>query len=178
MKLVNIKEEYIQYLQNFSTNVKYNKQEKRPYVGIILEIDHHTYFAPLGSPKAKHLKMKSGLDFIKIRDGRLGVINLNNMLPVPKEFIQKIDFSKYEEKYRILLQDQAYWIQENSKKIQKQGSKLYQFIITRENTIFHTRCNDFKLLEAKALEYLEKQRDISENSWLEKMKKEKHGIER
>lgn len=39
------------------------------------------YFASLSSFKAKHEKMKNGLDFIKIGD--YAVINLNNVFPVP-----------------------------------------------------------------------------------------------
>lgn len=41
------------------------------------------YFAPLSSPKPKHLKLKSKLDFLKIDNGKLGAIN--NMLPVTKK---------------------------------------------------------------------------------------------
>lgn len=54
----------------------------RKYIGIVLEINGLSYFAPLSSFKQKHKKMKEGVDFIKIRD--YAVININNMIPVPK----------------------------------------------------------------------------------------------
>ncbi len=39
MKLYTINEEYINFLKIFSENVKYNKNESRPYVGIVLKIN-------------------------------------------------------------------------------------------------------------------------------------------
>lgn len=153
MKLVNIKNEYIQYLQNFSDNVKYNKDENRPYIGILLKIDNHNYFAPLGSPKPKHLKMKSNLDFIKIKKGELGIINLNNMIPVPDKFIKDISLANKDKKYRKLLIEQERWIIRNKEIIIKKSEKLYKLITEKENTIWHKRCNNFKLLENKALEW-------------------------
>lgn len=156
MKLYTISEEYINYLKQFSENIKYNKNESRPYVGIILEINGHNYFAPLGSPKPKHTKMKESMDFIKIDNGQAGVINLNNMIPVSLECVKQIDFSLYDEKYVGLLKKQAIWINKNSPKIKSKTLKLYNFIVTRENTIFHKRSNDFRLLEEKSLEYFSK----------------------
>ena len=125
MKLYTINEEYINYLKQFSENIKYNKNESRPYVGIILEINGHNYFAPLGSPKPKHIKMKESMDFIKIDNGQAGVINLNNMIPVSLEYVKQIDFSLYDEKYVGLLKKQAIWINKNSPKIKSKTLKLY-----------------------------------------------------
>ncbi|MFR4520921.1 MAG: type III toxin-antitoxin system ToxN/AbiQ family toxin [Fusobacterium sp.] len=154
MKLYTINEEYINFLKIFSENVKYNKNESRPYVGIVLKINEYNYFAPLGSPKLKHITMKESLDFVKIDYGTLGVINLNNMIPVPLEEINKIDFSKFDKKYQELLKDQARWIYENTKKINKKSCNLYRLITTKENTIFHKRSNNFKFLEKKMSEYI------------------------
>ena len=53
--------------------------ELRPFVGVLLEINKCKYFAPLSSPKPKHIKMKNQVDFYKIDSGKLGAINLNNM---------------------------------------------------------------------------------------------------
>lgn len=155
MELYTINNDYINYLMKFSENVKYNKNESRPYVGILLKIEGHNYFAPLGSPKPKHIQMKEGLDFIKIENGQAGVINLNNMIPVSLKYVKKIDFSLYDKKYTGLLKKQARWINDNSLKIKNKTLKLYNFITTKENTIFHKRSNDFKLLEEKAVEYIE-----------------------
>lgn len=53
---------------------------KRPFLGIVLTINDFSYYAPLTSPKPKHIKMKDQIDFIKINDGHWGAINLNNMI--------------------------------------------------------------------------------------------------
>lgn len=167
MKLVTISDSYIEYLQLFSENIKNNKLSKRPYVGIILNVGLHFYFAPLGSPKEKHKSMKESLDFCKISDGKLGVINLNNMIPVFKEDIQEINLKNYEEKYSKLLLEQIEWIKRNEERIQNKAENLYKVITIKEFSIFHNRCNNFKLLELKQLEYgnilknnLEQKREI------------------
>lgn len=53
-------------------------------LGFYLLLKGKEYIAPLGSLKPKHLTMKNNIDFIKIDNGKLGVINLNNMIPVNK----------------------------------------------------------------------------------------------
>ncbi len=58
LKLYKIKDEYIEYLLEYDKNVIHNKKESRPYVGIVLEINNRTYYAPLSSPKEKHRKIK------------------------------------------------------------------------------------------------------------------------
>ncbi len=40
---------YINFLSQFDKHIAYNKDEKRPYVGIILKIREYCYFAPLFS---------------------------------------------------------------------------------------------------------------------------------
>ena len=37
----------------------------RPYIGVLFEVDNSKYFAPLSSPKPKHLKLKTKLDFMR-----------------------------------------------------------------------------------------------------------------
>ena len=70
MKLVIVENDYINYLKQFSKDVKENKNASRPYVGIILKVKDQYYFAPLASPKPKHKTMKDNLDFIKIKNFR------------------------------------------------------------------------------------------------------------
>lgn len=69
MKFYNMKDSYIQFLRQYDTKVAENKQESRPYVGIVLEINGINYYAPFSSPKPKHQKMKNGKDFRKINHG-------------------------------------------------------------------------------------------------------------
>lgn len=151
MRIYKIKEEYVQYLKSFDNKVANNKKEKRPYVGIVLEINEFKYFAPLTSPKDKHKKMKNQLDFIKLDNGNLGAINLNNMIPVSNAALIKYDINKEPSiLYRELLKDQLRFINSNSKDIQDKAYKLY-IKVTEYNSFIKERCVNFKLLEEKSL---------------------------
>ena len=62
-----IKEEYIEYLRKFDSRVAYNKNQTRPYVGIVCIYKGQKYFVPMSSPKEKHLKLNPNLaDIYKI----------------------------------------------------------------------------------------------------------------
>lgn len=50
------------------------------------------YFAPLSSFKPKHLRMKEGIDFIKIKN--YAVLNLNNMFSVSDGLYLYVDIQK------------------------------------------------------------------------------------
>lgn len=43
LKFYNIDDKYIEYLYNFDKRVLFNKNGKRPYIGIILEINGRSY---------------------------------------------------------------------------------------------------------------------------------------
>ena len=61
MKFYYIKNSYIDFLRQYDSRILYNKNEARPYIGIVFEINGIKYYAPLASPKAKHMNMKNGL---------------------------------------------------------------------------------------------------------------------
>jgi len=75
--LVRLDTNYCDYLRKFDSKVPYyfNEKELRPFVGVLFKIYNLMYFAPLSSPKTKHLKLRSKLDFLKIDSGKLGAIN-------------------------------------------------------------------------------------------------------
>ena len=76
--------DYCDYLRKSDPCVPYtmDKKSNRPFVGILLKIHGMSYYAPLSSPKAKHLNMKNQIDLLKINGGVYGVINFNNMIPI------------------------------------------------------------------------------------------------
>lgn len=159
--LVRLDTKYCDYLRSFDNKVPYNYNEKelRPFVGVLFEINNCMYFAPLSSPKAKHLKLKSKLDFLKIDNGKLGAINFNNMLPVKARNIIKLDLdkeclTKSEELYTKLLKEQIYWLNRNNEKLYGRSQKLYNKYLdgTLDKNIAK-RCCNFKLLEEKCIEY-------------------------
>lgn len=126
-------------------------KNKRPFIGIILNINEVSYFAPLSSPKNKHQYMKNNIDFIKINKGRNGVINLNNMIPIPKEQCYEINIKEEiskDKKYGLILKYQIKWCNENKEQILSNAKKLYNLITSQKaNLSLKNRCCNFKSLE-------------------------------
>jgi len=56
--IVKVDSKYCNYLRKYDSRVMYNKEKKelRPFIGILFKINDVEYFAPLTSPKQKHLK--------------------------------------------------------------------------------------------------------------------------
>ena len=55
---------YCDFLRKTDPLVPYTKDEKagRPFVGIVFSVNGFHYYAPLTSPKPKHLQMKNQID--------------------------------------------------------------------------------------------------------------------
>lgn len=161
LKLVRIDCNYCDYLREFDNRVPYNKNEKelRPFIGILFTIKDCEYFAPLSSPKPKHLKMKNTIDFFKIDKGILGAVNFNNMIPVKENNYKVINLNKKtltlsENKYQELLRDQLNWLNENYIQVKNKSSKLYNLYINNKlSENIKARCCNFKLLEDKCNQY-------------------------
>ena len=157
--IVNVDTKYCDYLRKFDALVPLNhaKNENRPFIGILFQIHNVEYFAPLSSPKKKHLQMHNMIDFIKIDRGRLGAINFNNMIPVTPNNYEIIDLyaDDFEHaKYLTLLRKQLNWLNRNKIKIIFKADNLYALYLGKllpENIM--NRCCNFKLLEEKCREY-------------------------
>ncbi len=160
LKLVIIDSNYCNYLRQFDNKVPYNYGKKitRPFVGVLFNINNIEYFVPLTSPKAKHLKMKNTIDFLKLNGGELGAINFNNMIPVLKNNYDLLDLetmkSSSERKYKTLLSKQLVWLNDNIDLVLKKSRKLYDLYNSNKlSTQIKNRCCNFKSLEEKCLEY-------------------------
>lgn len=153
IKIYEVNPRYIDYLIPFAPHLFQNKQpgqrNERKYIGIVLIVNGMNYFAPLSSFKAKHKKMKNGLDFIKI--GNYAVINLNNMFPVPNGQYTYVDIPTVKDsQYRKLLMSEYRIIRKLQDKITKNAAEVYKHKIKKGNTTaLAKRCNDFSLLEDK-----------------------------
>ena len=161
---------YFDFLRGFEPRVPFVK-EHRPFLGIVLKVNYKNYFAPLGSPKEKHKLMHIQRDLIKIDDGKLGVINLNNMIPIPISRCLKLELNELgDEKYQTLLRKQLIWCNENSKQIIATAEKLYHLICysDKPNTMLRNRCCDFKLLERKCIEFM-RENTLQEEEFLYKV---------
>ena len=155
LKLYFIDNNYINYLKEYDDKVAYNKVPNRPYIGVVYEYNNFLYFAPLSSPKFKHLTMKNNvIDIFKIQDGKLGIINLNNMIPCPEKVLTEAIKNINDVKYKKLLENQLSYINSKReilfKKVEYFQSK-YRSGYLNKNII--DRCCNFILLEEKCLGY-------------------------
>lgn len=156
LKLYCIADEYINYLRKYDEKVPFNKSQTRPFIGVVYTLNGSNYFAPLSSPKPKHLKMSNhAIDIWKIDSGKLGIVNINNMLPSPYEALTEVIPTIKDRKYKKLLENQISSINADRdillKKIERFQNKY------RHNQLdlcVKERCCNFDLLEEKCKEYI------------------------
>ena len=162
LKIVKINSKYCDFLRQFDSKVVFNygNKENRPYVGVLFKINNVEYFAPLSSPKIKHLKMSNNsLDYMKINKGELGIVNFNNMIPLISKVYDEIDLNTIkketnEEKYRLLLKKQYEFLFDNILELKSKAKKLYYLYCHNYlDEKIQNRCCNFKLLEEKCIEY-------------------------
>ena len=164
LKLVIIDSNYCDYLRGFDSKVAYNyaKKDTRPFIGVLFNVGNMEYFAPLYSPKPKHLTMKDNVVFLKIDNGNLGVINFNNMIPVtPNNYIipnlKKKSFNMQELQYQFLLLSQLNWLNRNVHLVKNKAQNLYnRYSNNKLPTNIMNRCCNFKLLEQACANYNKK----------------------
>lgn len=153
---------YAHYLNKQDPNTRDSsslQKQHRKYIGIIImDGTKKEYLIPLSSPKPKHATMKNTIDFIKIAQGKLGAININNMIPVDKSIYKEISIkNESNPKYKRLLENQYRWINKpyNQKKIVDTAQKL--FTRYKENTLpsnIQERCANLKKAEKLLERYL------------------------
>lgn len=158
IKIYYINNEYIDYLRKYDTKVPYNKSETRPYVGIVYTFEDKNYFAPLSSPKPKHIKMSDkAIDVYKINKGKWGIVNINNMLPTPIECLKEVLPLVKDQRYKALLENQITYINDHKKELLNKV-RVFQTQYRKGHLPpkVKERCCDFSLLEVKCREYIEK----------------------
>lgn len=171
LSLYNVDMKYNRELANHDDNVLSNSpqigKENRPYIGIIVLINGKHYCAPITSPKPKHNSMPKNFDYEKIYDNDrlISVINFNNMIPVCKAVISKIDIQIHKndnpqvKKNKTLLAKELDWCQKNIASIMTKAQKTYKAVISgnsRNHKLIERSC-DFKKLEAVLEKWLEKE---------------------
>ncbi|MGF0040714.1 type III toxin-antitoxin system ToxN/AbiQ family toxin [Peptoniphilaceae bacterium SGI.131] len=158
MKLYNVSDYYIDFLKKYDNKVLMNKG-KRPYLGIVFDINNCNYFVPLSSYKKshknKHFNKKLATKLVSEEGETLGYLFYLNMIPVPKTEIKKFDLENYkitDIKYYSLVQKELRIIKSDSKKIKSKASKLYKNWTLGIN-FFKDMCCNFELLEIKSKEW-------------------------
>lgn len=158
MKIYRVNLDYIKYLHdNYDSRVQYNENqtkeynENRPYVGVLLNVNGMPYFAPLEHPRPQHQTLKSNPHIIKIKDGKYGIIGLNNMIPVHTSQLIAFDINK--DPNRTILLTQFIFCQDNRKHLEERAANIYTRRTERPNSFEEKVYCDFKKLEDGLKEY-------------------------
>ena len=107
LRLYRVSDGYIRYLNSRDNRVQYNKNARRPYVGVVFNFGSFKYFVPMESPKPNHVNIKSGKHILKLKNGEYGLLGFNNMIPVHKDALIEFDINaEKDDKYKKLLQRQ------------------------------------------------------------------------
>ena len=123
LKFYIIDDNYVSFLGQFDNHIAYNKNQARPYIGVIIIVKSSYYFAPLFSPKPKHKTYKDNLTFFRIihskNKSELGIIRFSDMIPVPQECVYLLNLKDKSYGYKRLLSEQYSYINktDNRKKI-------------------------------------------------------------
>lgn len=163
-----VKKEYIEYLHKYDEkveNIDY-KEKVKPYIGIILKINNYNYYVPISSAKQKHYKMNNQIDLYKVKrkEKILGVLNINNMIPIREDCIEKLKYneidkhrkfkSSYEkQQYIELLEIELKLINKKQTEIMENARKLYDLVIKYPMSKLAKRSCDFKKLESLVNDY-------------------------
>lgn len=154
VQLVFLDDKYIKFLFSKDKHVMFNKGQRRPYLGVLFTYKGHKYYAPLSSPKEKHLKMQNNESFMKLDGGKLGVINFNNMIPVIDSAIHYINMKQVENKYKFLLINQINIINKQEESIIHKAIKLYKaYRANKLRKQIRDICCNFFLLEKEYKKY-------------------------
>lgn len=157
MKFYYINSDYIHHLKQFESKIQSNYDSngnhQKPYIGVVLEINGFQYFAPLTSPKDKFKAIPdSNPAVFKITTNKsklIGVIALNNMIPVKENALSPVVFNQLDEQYKNLLLQQYRIISSKTvtEVVQKKAKDLYRLVTELKHTHFVKLSCDFKQLE-------------------------------
>jgi len=161
--------DYVNHLHSIDKKVEKidYKDSFKPYFGVVMDIGGHNYYLPISSPKHKHKRMKNNKDFLKVidhsdtstGDGKLiAVLNINNMIPIPDEYITRLDYNDVD-KYKVfandslkeiyvdLLRKELEIIKSMSDKIESNATSLYEHYKAYPTSKLSSRCCNFIELE-------------------------------
>ncbi len=151
-------------------------KQNRPFVGVVVMTNERKYCIPLTSPKDKFKNRKSQVDFIKVYDEEsavqpdgshklIGVLNINNMIPVTDGVIKRIDMkirpsdSQETQNMKRLMQKQVKWCRNHVETIENRANKVYDLVTKtpEKSRNLVRRSSDFIKLEKIADEYEQKE---------------------
>lgn len=147
-------------LNNTSTNSNYS----RPYLGLLFYSDKNylSWAIPLASPStnrlSKHLEKSPFVFLLKDSRGIIGVLQINNMIPIKEKMYTPINFNKLDKSYKELLIKQMRLIRINSNEIFKRVNRTFKAYEKQPNK--PQLCDFIKLANKCEMIYLEQQPTI------------------
>lgn len=154
LRIYKVADQYIRYLHSRDQKVQFNKNARRPYVGVVFSFGSIKYFVPMESPKPNHSKIKAGKHIIKLKGGMYGILGFNNMIPVHKDALIDVDIAaEPDEKYRRLLQHQAEQCNRIKADILNHAQMTYFDVVNNKNKFLVGISCDFKKLERACKSY-------------------------
>lgn len=153
LKFYTVSTAYLDHLQAVEPKVYYSKGDAyinaKPYVGIVLEVAGHKFIAPLTSYKPKQDGIKSSsLAAFKLHErgnpnNKLGMISLNNMIPILDTEINPLDVNAQKGGYQRMLYKQFEFIKANSDEIKDRAAKLHHQVTVVRTTFYVNISCDF-----------------------------------
>ena len=154
LKIYKVSDDYIRFLHSRDKKVQYNKEAKRPYVGIVFAFSRFQYFVPMESPKPSHAKIKPGKHILKLKNGEYGLLGFNNMIPVHKDALIPFDINaEKDDKYKRLLQRQVTVCNRMKADILNHANMTYYDVISNKNAFLVGISCNFKELEKACSAY-------------------------
>ncbi|HAV1871900.1 TPA: type III toxin-antitoxin system ToxN/AbiQ family toxin [Enterobacter hormaechei subsp. steigerwaltii] len=161
MKFYTVSDSYISHLKAVDSRVPDNYGGGRAFIGIVLEVNGLKYLAPLTSYKPKQDSLQpSSPTIFKLHernnpDNKLGMVCLNNMLPVTDEVIELLDIDAQPARYQRMLYRQFEFIKLHVAEIETKAQNLYKIVTVDKHGFFCRISCDFELLEEASKSYTE-----------------------
>lgn len=154
LRIYRVSDQYIRFLHGKDPKVQYNKDAKRPYVGVVFNFGGHRYFVPMESPKPNHAKIKAGKHILKLDGGKYGMLGFNNMIPVHKDALIEFNIdNEPDQKYRELLKRQVSICNRMKADILNHAQETYFDVVNGKNKFLIGISCDFKMLESMSKSY-------------------------
>ena len=154
LRFYHIRDDYAAYLHRVDSRVQFNKNMRRPYVGVVLSVHGMSYYVPLESPKPGHAGIKSGGPVLKLDEGKLGIMGFNNMIPVRRCCLVDFDIASVDDSaYQTLLLKQLHFCSKNRNLIMTRAQNTYAKAVSNKNPFYSKICCDFKKLESACRRY-------------------------
>lgn len=154
LRIYRIQDGFIEFLHKKDHRVQYNKNERRPYLGVVMEINDHKYFVPMESPKPNHANIKTGVHIMRIAGGKYGLLGFNNMVPAKDFFLIPFDIAtEPDAQYRNLLWNQLDFCNSHKDEIYRHAKKTYEGVTVKKTPFLVKISCNFKKLEEEYIKY-------------------------